>query len=602
MLQLRLATRAGRVEIACDEAHIGYLQRLRTRFASSATVSAQSFEVGLDDLLLNLTELTLWPPEDTEVHWEPELLALAEANAADAETIRAGLEALSEPLQTTNEAQLPKNFTAPLTSFQVRDITKLLHLAHGANFSVPGAGKTRVALSAFTTRRAAGEVRHMFVVCPKAAFESWQDEIALCFPAGAVRVAVMTSDAIPSADVVLLNYERLPDAVPALIGWLRTHPTLLVLDEAHRMKLGPAGAWGAACLTLAPYASKRLVLTGTPAPNGARDLENLFAFVWPGQGRRVVTGALAGGDLREASRLLRPFFVRTTKSELDLPPMEIRVRRVELPPLHRELYDALLGQFSRSWRAGNDDLEAMGRVVLYLLMAATTPALLAAGSSRYEPLAYRVPPLQPPGGSTLAELLRDLPDYELAPKYQEVVRIVAENAARGRKTLVWSTFIRNLKTLEALLVRFAPAVIHGATEDRAEQLQRFRSDPNCQVLLSNPSTLGEGVSLHYACHDAVYVDRDFAAGRFLQSLDRIHRLGLPPETTTTATVLVANGTIDEVVERRLAVKLRFLGGVLDDPAVLELGDLAEDPASGAGMDAADLTELFGYLSSGSAAG
>ncbi len=85
------------------------------------------------------------------------------------------------------------------------------------------------------------------------------------------------------------------------------------------------------------------------------------------------------------------------------------------------------------------------------------------------------------------------------------------------------------------------------------------------VLLSNPATLGEGISLHQVCHDAIYVDRDFMAGRFLQSLDRIHRLGLAPETETRVTVLAATGTVDEVVARRMEEKLEFMGGILDDP-------------------------------------
>ena len=117
------------------------------------------------------------------------------------------------------------------------------------------------------------------------------------------------------------------------------------------------------------------------------------------------------------------------------------------------------------------------------------------------------------------------------------------------------------------------------------------------VLLSNPATLGEGVSLHQVCNDAVYVDRDFAAGRFMQSLDRIHRLGLAPDTVTRITVLVANATIDELVEARLATKLKFMGGILDDPAVLALSDLDEEPTASVGMDAADLAALVGYLSS-----
>jgi hypothetical protein len=121
------------------------------------------------------------------------------------------------------------------------------------------------------------------------------------------------------------------------------------------------------------------------------------------------------------------------------------------------------------------------------------------------------------------------------------------------------------------------------------------------VLLSNPATLGEGVSLHQVCHDAVYVDRDFAAGRYLQSLDRIHRLGLAPDIRTQITVLVANQTLDELVEQRLATKLHFMGSVLDDPAVLELADLDEEPSAAAGMDSSDLQALVGYLSSNASA-
>lgn len=117
------------------------------------------------------------------------------------------------------------------------------------------------------------------------------------------------------------------------------------------------------------------------------------------------------------------------------------------------------------------------------------------------------------------------------------------------------------------------------------------------VLISNPATLGEGISLHQVCHDAVYVDRDFMAGRFLQSLDRIHRLGLPPDTKTHVTVLAARGTIDEVVAMRLEKKLHFLGSVLDDPAVRQLGDLQEEETTGLGMDADDIHALLAHLDS-----
>jgi len=592
VLNLCFSSQAGRVEVSADPKSVAPLRALRSCFVSSRSDHSQAFDVDLDDLLVNLQELARWPDED--VRWQPELLALVEGNVLDAEVINDRLQGRARA-EHAEPVDLGAAWDASLTPFQRRDLADLLQLSHGANFSVPGAGKTRVSLAAFVARRRRGEVERLLVVCPKSAFESWQFEAVECFPQAPLVVARHGEDGLSGADVLLVNYERLPDARPALIRWLQARPAMLILDEAHRMKLGPAGAWGAACLALGPHATVRLILSGTPAPNGSKDLENLFAFVWPGQGRSAVTRAIAGNDLRAASKMLRPLFVRTTKSELQLPPVTTTVRRLELPPLHRDLYNALRGEMSGRWGGDPTDVEALGRVLMYLMMAATTPALLAAGASPHEPLPYRVPPLQPPANSTLGELLRDLPHYEMSPKYREVLAIVAENAAAGRKTLVWSTFVRNLKSLERLLERFQPAIVHGGSEDRPDQLRRFREDSDCMVLLSNPATLGEGISLHHVCHDAVYVDRDFAAGRFLQSLDRIHRLGLAPDVTTTITVLVANETIDELVEQRLAAKVQFLGTVLDDHAVLALADLDEEPSASAGMDVADIRALLEHL-------
>ena len=595
MLSLRFSPTAGRAIISCDAGSSSSLQRLRNRYASSTSTSNTAFEVSIDDLLVNLQELAVWPADDdANVHWQPELLTLVVGNVSDVAILDARLSV--EP--STAALPTPKfgpDWSGNLTELQLQNVAELQAMTHGANFSVPGAGKTRVALAAFESGRSAGMVSRLLVVCPKSAFESWLTESTVCFPASPLQVSIMNGTAVPAADVVLINYERLPDATSALTAWLKSSPAMLILDEAHRMKLGPTGAWGQACLALGPYAAKRLILSGTPAPNGAKDLENLFAFVWPGQGRARVVEALQDGDLRAASVKLRPLFVRTTKNQLDLPPQKIKVRPIDLPPLHRDLYKALLGQASAQSRGGEQDIEALGKILMYLLMAATTPALLAVGGSRYEPLPYRVPPLDPVPGSTLAELMRDLPLYELSPKYQEVMAIVSANAELGRKTLVWSTFVRNLKSLEILLSRFKPAVVHGGTEDRAGELRRFREDSDCVVLLSNPATLGEGVSLHKECHDAVYVDRDFSAGRYMQSLDRIHRFGLAKDVETRITVLVANETIDEIVEQRLDAKLKFMGTVLDDPAVLELGDLDEEPTAWAGMDETDRSRLLGYL-------
>lgn len=573
------------------------LRRLALRLHGSVQRSPQTMDVEIDELLANLVALASWPARDS-VAWDPDLAALATSSTEDARAVAKSLDPAATPVSEVSPNEvvglLGDAWQADLTAFQRRDIAKLLSLRHGANFSVPGAGKTRVGLAVFQALRQAGEIERLLIVGPKSCYESWLYENQECL-AEPLRMDVFSRTVDPSAQAIIVNYERLAGAVNELGLWLSARPALLLLDEAHRMKLGARGTYGAACLALGPRARRRLILTGTPAPNGVKDLENLFGFVWPGYGRQQVTQAVAGGDLAKASQVLRPLFTRTTKAELGLPPVTTSLRVVPMPDLHREVYDALVGRFSARAAGAESDFEALGKIVVYLLMAATTPALLSVGTTRYDPLSYQVPPLAVPEGTPLFDLMRDLPSYEMSPKYQEALAIVAQNAATGRKTLVWSTFIRSLNTLRSILGEFQPAMVHGGTEDRQAEIDRFRNDDDCMVLLSNPATLGEGISLHHDCHDAVYVDRDFAAGRFLQSLDRIHRLGLAPGTDTRITVLASEGTIDEVVDQRLGDKLQFMGRILDDPAVHELADLEEEPAIGGGLDQRDLQALMGHL-------
>ncbi|MGC9499722.1 DEAD/DEAH box helicase [Streptomyces sp. WG7] len=583
-----------RVVLRTTESFQQELVQLAARFRTGGQLGPLSASVSLNELLADLGLLGTWS-DPAGVEWADDLRDLVSGVVQDAHTVQqrlAGRPTAGEVASDDVSMLLGDSWKGELSEFQRRDIAKLLSLQHGANFSVPGAGKTRVALAVYAAQKAAGRVSRLLVVCPKSAYESWRYETAECL-IHPLRINVLDGSLDQWAEVLVVNYERLDRSLSMLAGWLKSAPSMIILDEAHRMKLGARGTYGAACMALGPLAARRLILTGTPAPNGSRDLENLLGFVWPGHGQRTVVQAVAGGDLAHASTVLRPLFTRTTKHELGLPPVQLGLRFVDMPPLHDEIYTAIVG--GEKSGAAREDLSSLGKTALRLLMAATSPALLLEGGSRYEPLAYQLPPMEIPEGGSLYSLMQNLPDYELSPKYKEAVAIIAENAAQGRKTLVWTTFVRSLTTLERMLEKYSPAVVYGGTPDREEQIRRFREDPACMVLISNPATLGEGISLHHVCHDAVYVDRDFMAGRFLQSLDRIHRLGLAPGTETRVTVLAVRNSVDEVVAASLERKLEFMGRILDDPTVQQLADLEEEPSVAAGLAPTDIEALLSHM-------
>ena len=80
----------------------------------------------------------------------------------------------------------------------------------------------------------------------------------------------------------------------------------------------------------------------------------------------------------------------------------------------------------------------------------------------------------------------------------------------------------------------------------------------------------------------------------LQSLDRIHRLGLPPGTETRMTFLVSVGTIDEIVDSRVRVKAERLSMMLADPNLAMMA-LPDEEDYGTWIDDEDFHDLFAHL-------
>jgi SNF2 family DNA or RNA helicase len=500
-----------------------------------------------------------------------------------------------------------------LRDFQRDNLARLLALPHGANFSVPGAGKTAVTLALHEIERARGRVDQLLVVAPLSAFEAWQEEAARCLDPTPM-VHPFDGRHIPgNAEIVLVNYQRMLFSYEPLARWTVSANTHLCLDEAHRIKRGRTGEWGSAALDVAYLAQRRDVLTGTPAPNGPRDLAVLLDFLWWGRGHEVLPAAALSPRpsidvAHQIARSIRPLYVRTTKQDLELPEIEFTVQPVPVEGIHAELYAALRSQYAGRLPMGRQERAGwarMGEVVMYLLEAATNPGLLAAGSSDHDPMEFRHPPLPVPADSTLAELVGDFGAYETPRKFVELARLVNGNRECGRKTLVWSNFVRNLQLLERAFAALQPALVHGgvpseitqpgAPRTREAELHRFRSEPDCWVLLANPAAMAEGVSLHTVCHDAVYLERTFNAGQYLQSLDRIHRLGLTEDTRVT--FLVSRGTIDEAVAQRVRDKAEALSAMLNDPAMLIMS-LPDEEDVGDPLDptdAADVAALFAHL-------
>lgn len=487
-----------------------------------------------------------------------------------------------------------------LTPFQELNFKRLVAMNHGANFSVPGAGKTRTTLAVWEYFCKLGVVQNLLVICPRSAFEAWAKE-PLLFSEHEVIVHNFSEDSIPpDTGLLYVNYEQMEntDRLFRIVKWMDQAPTMLVLDEAHRVKGGEKSIRWRACAELSTHAVRVDLLTGTPMPQSQDDLKNLFRLSWQGIPSRYFTNA------RLSSLRRGGVFVRTTKRELDLPPMRIKPITVLMSPIQHEIYSALRSRFAGLLSMNDADFDYFdrkGKAVFTLLAAATNPGLLMRSRSEESFLGFNWPPVNVSTDDRLFSVLQQYSAHEISEKYLWIVKFVAKAASESRKILIWSTFVGNLLALQRLLTPYEPALIYGATpiEERAVELERFRKSTRCNVLLSNPQTLGEGISLHKDCHEAIYVDRSYNAGLYLQSLDRIHRLGLPPDQETVVYVLQSEGSIDLRVGKRLEKKIERLGTYLNDEGLVEVSlpsGYPDDESGGTlGLDDIDLNDLLDHL-------
>ena len=99
------------------------------------------------------------------------------------------------------------------------------------------------------------------------------------------------------------------------------------------------------------------------------------------------------------------------------------------------------------------------------------------------------------------------------------------------------------------------------------------------VLIANPFAVAESISLHKACHNAIYLERSFNAAHFIQSKDRIHRYGLPSGVQTNYYYLVSENSIDETINERLNIKEQRLIEIMENmpiPLFTNVSDIGGD--------------------------
>ena len=229
----------------------------------------------------------------------------------------------------------------------------------------------------------------------------------------------------------------------------------------------------------------------------------------------------------------------------DMPKKTIDVELVELADDHKKFYEAVKAGVKEE--ADKVELKSGNLLALTtrLRQATADPAILTS-----EPIT--------------------------ASKLNRVVELVEDIISGGEKVIVMDTFKSSIYTLQKLLAKYNPVIGTGDLADGevSENINKFRTDPDCKLLLGTSQKIGTGFSMP-ECKYLIFVSTAWTYSEFNQNCERIYRI--TSNKPVFIKVLLANDTIDqrvwEVVNNKKDLADYLIDGKENPAFMSELRDI-----------------------------
>jgi SNF2 family DNA or RNA helicase len=474
-----------------------------------------------------------------------------------------------------------KLLSVPLYDYQLRGALFLACRGRSILGDDMGLGKTAMTLAAVELLAKERGVQRVLVVAPASVKYQWEGEIKK-FTGRQTQVIEGGPDdrrdqyAAPTF-YRLVNYEQVVRDREAINAW---KPDVIVLDEAQRIKNWEAKTSREVKKLKSRYA---IVLTGTPLENRLEELYSIVQFVDERRfgpafqflhEHRVLdeNGNLKGyRNLDKIREKLAPIFLRRTRGEVltQLPQRTDNTIFVELSPEQRVPYEEQRTTLARLLQKNYlTDLDRKRILASVVNMRTICDSLFLFDKQN------RISPKLDEFTELITELVGvgrpEAGDSErrgVSPPVQnQETAEAASEAELPHKAVVfsqWETMIlETAKVLEKMNVGFV--VLHGGLpgKDRKEVLEKFKSDPACQVFLSTDAG-GTGLNLQVA-DTVVNLELPWNPAVLEQRIARVHRMG--QSRPVRVVNFVTRGTIEEKVLRTLEAKQGLFAGVFEGDA------------------------------------
>ena len=498
-------------------------------------------------------------------------------------------------------AVIDSQMVRKLREKQAWDSFFMFAMRKSANFSVPGSGKTSSVYGVFSFLSYKGLVDKIVMIGPRSSFISWKDEFYNCFgnkrklelfniqdySNSRDKKNALLYKAVHKKNLLLFNYESL-DSILEEVKNIIDDKTLLVFDEVHKVK-NPNGKRAKNALKISYNARYTIALTGTPLPNSYLDIKNLLHILYHeeyndffgfGDAQLRIPSEY---DIENINKKIKPFFCRTTKNQLEVPEVNPDIiLPCKLSDKENKIFNILLLKYAKNKLA----------LIIRLLQLESNPKmLLKAISENQEDFSAILDTTSDPEDIDYVDYSQDIKDLinslGKTEKFNSCIQQVKKLNSEGKSVIIWCIFVDSIRQLASQLEKegISAGVIFGSTseEERKNILNKFK-EKEIDVLITNPHTLAESVSLHSVCHDAIYYEYSYNLVHLLQSKDRIHRLGLKEGQYTQyyflqSIFVTRDGfeySLDQKIYQRLLEKEKIMLDAIDEDILESLGSIEDD--------------------------
>ena len=498
-------------------------------------------------------------------------------------------------------AVIDSQMVRKLREKQAWDSFFMFAMRKSANFSVPGSGKTSSVYGVFSFLSYKGLVDKIVMIGPRSSFISWKDEFYNCFgnkrklelfniqdySNSRDKKNALLYKAVHKKNLLLFNYESL-DSILEEVKNIIDDKTLLVFDEVHKVK-NPNGKRAKNALKISYNARYTIALTGTPLPNSYLDIKNLLHILYHeeyndffgfGDAQLRIPSEY---DIEIINKKIKPFFCRTTKKQLEVPEVNPDIiLPCKLSDKENKIFNILLLKYAKNKLA----------LIIRLLQLESNPKmLLKAISENQEDFSAILDTTSDPEDIDYVDYSQDIKDLinslGKTEKFNSCIQQVKQLNSEGKSVIIWCIFVDSIRQLASQLEKegISAGVIFGSTseEERKNILNKFKGK-EIDVLITNPHTLAESVSLHSVCHDAIYYEYSYNLVHLLQSKDRIHRLGLKEGQYTQyyflqSIFVTRDGfeySLDQKIYQRLLEKEKIMLDAIDEDILESLGSIEDD--------------------------